>query len=130
MAKQKAKHVKLKRPTALCFSRGAALASAYEQVRSASERIHKGDLAAAEHYLFTARLELKQHGQNKMISPHTADRIIRAIEEPRLRIRKAMETQARGKIGRVSSTRIVRILGVIHEAQKRAYNQCAFGEVE
>lgn len=128
MAKQKA--TRLKRPTALCFSRGAAFATAYEKVRSATERIHKGDLSAAEHYLFTAKLDLESQGKSKLIPPSTARRIVRAIEEPRLALRKAMETQARGKIGRVSSTRVTRVLGVISEAKNRAENQCFFGKVK
>jgi hypothetical protein len=125
-----AKPRRLKKPTALCFSRGAALATAYERVRAATGSLNKGDLSAADHYLFIAKLDLEKHGKSELISPSTSRRIVRAIEEPRLAIRKAMETRARGKIGRVSSTRVSRVLGVISEAEKRVKNQCFFGKVK
>jgi len=113
----------------LCFSRGAAFSTVYEEVRSAGGSLINGDLTSAEHNLYLAKIDLEKYGQNGLIPKSTARRLVSAVDVPFQAIKKAGATRARGKVATVAPTRVHPILDSILRAKQRAWNECAFGKM-
>lgn len=117
-------------PLALCFLKGERLGSVYEQVRAAGGSLSDGRLSSAEHNLSLAKDDLERAGKAGIISMHTAKRLVKLISDPLQAVKKAMETQARGKTGRVDTGRVTSVLRDLLKAQRKEYQACSRGKVK
>lgn len=111
-----------RRDLLICHSTGEIFGRISQRLNCAGGDISDRNFRSAEHHIYQAKQELKEGAW--AIGKGASSRVSKLLDDPLQALKKAHQTNRKGKIGRVGRGRLRPAEAALMKVMKRASNKC------